>query len=133
MINEQLWREAERLAARPYGISYEVDTLSNGQRVILLRHPDLPAVKAQGIDLDEAKRNLDEARVDYIYSLLDDGIPVPAPATSSSTGSPANGKVWNISGSHKDEIESALDRVITPMGREFVIDWSFGGDFVKQG
>lgn len=99
MINNQLWEAAERLAARPYTITFEIDTLTNGQRITLLRHPELPAVKAQGADLEEAKRNLDEARVDYIYSLLDDGLPVPAPQASS-TSAGSKGRVWNINASH---------------------------------
>lgn len=123
MINEQLMQEAVKLASRPYATSLEVDTLSSGERIYLLRNPELPAVKAQGLDLQEANRNLDEARTDYIYSLLEDGLPVPAPAASSSTASSSvNGRVWNISGSaHDEDEESTPGTVVVP-----------GGDLVKH-
>jgi predicted RNase H-like HicB family nuclease len=122
MIDEQLMREAMKLASRPYTVSYETDTLVNGEHVYLLRNPELPAVKAQGESLEEANQNLEEARTDYIYSLLEDGLPVPEPATSASTGSSANGQVWTIRAKNDGNETQAPAIVVVTLG----------GDLVKQ-
>jgi predicted RNase H-like HicB family nuclease len=122
-MDEKVWAKAEALADRLYAITYEKDTLSNGEQIILLRHPDLPPVKAQGRDLMEAKRNLDDARVDYIYTLLVDGLPVPAPQTSSNnvTVPRATSRNWNFNASSpEEEVEASFGL-------------SFGGDLVKRG
>ena len=119
MIDDRLMQEAERLAARPYAVSQEIDSLGNGERIYLLRNPEMPAVKAQGADLEEANRNLYEARVDYIYSLLEDNLTVPSPVAPSRTASSTNGRVWTLPGTveqtNKDNV------VVTP-----------GGDLVRH-
>jgi predicted RNase H-like HicB family nuclease len=78
-MSEELWDQAEQLASRPYEITIEGDTLSDGQIVYLARNPKLPGCKSQGDTIDEAKSNLAEARVDYIHALLDEGLPIPEP------------------------------------------------------
>lgn len=85
MMNEHLRQQAEHLANRPYSLSIERDTLSDGREVIVLRHPELPGCKAQGFSLPEAKAYLDDARVDYIQALVELDLPVPAPAASGET------------------------------------------------
>jgi predicted RNase H-like HicB family nuclease len=85
-MNETLLEQAQELANKPYPWMMERDTLSDGQEVLLLRHPDLPGCMAQGFTLNEALQNLRDARVDYLYVLLDLGLPVPAPTpTTTST------------------------------------------------
>lgn len=120
MIDERLWRRAQRLAARPYAISFDVDTLTSGECVIILRHPELPPVKAQGFDMTEAKQAVDDARTDYIYSLLEDGKPVPAPVASSKTRASGHGQVWKLDGNAQASIEN-------------VTTLSLAGDFAKHG
>ena len=58
MMNEQLWTQAEQLAKRHYRVTTEIDTLSDGQQVFLLRHPELRGCKAQGGTREEAERVL---------------------------------------------------------------------------
>lgn len=78
-MNDLLWEKAKELADRPYHITQETDELSDGQKIILLRHPELKGCKAQGFNLDEATKNLYEARVDYLYALLISELPIPDP------------------------------------------------------
>ena len=66
-----LWEQAEHLASLSYTITIEGDRLSDGRIVYLVRNPELPGCKAEGATIDEAKANLDEARVDYIHALLE--------------------------------------------------------------
>lgn len=79
MINNELWDQAIKLAARQYNILWEIHTLTTGEPVHMLRHPELPGCKAQGKSFEEARANLADARIDYIYALLEMGLPVPDP------------------------------------------------------
>ncbi len=76
---DQLWEKARTLAARDYSVSYEVDEMPDGRYIYMVRNPELPGCKAQGDTIDEAASNLDEARLDYIWALLDENLPVPDP------------------------------------------------------
>lgn len=78
-MNNELLEQATALAARWYNILWEEDKLSTGEKVYFAFHPELPGCKAQGNSIDEAKTNLGDARVDYIYALLKMGLPVPDP------------------------------------------------------
>ncbi len=96
-MNSELWQRAQKLADRPYDFSIEEDALTDGQPVYLLRDSELPGCKAQGATVDEAKVNLDEARVDYIYALLEAGLDVPLPAKSKpSTGAVSEREYWKF-------------------------------------
>jgi predicted RNase H-like HicB family nuclease len=53
--------------------------LTSGDKVIVVTNPELPGCMAHGATLDEALTNLKEARTEYIYSLLLDGVDVPYP------------------------------------------------------
>jgi len=88
-LNEQLWREAERLAARGYDIATYRESLSNGNEVIIAKHPELPGCIAHGATVEGALADLREARTEYIYSLLEDRLPVPSPR-GIATGTIAN-------------------------------------------
>ncbi|MBL1135889.1 MAG: type II toxin-antitoxin system HicB family antitoxin [Chloroflexi bacterium] len=47
--------------------------------MFLARNPELEGCMAQGETPEAAQSNLLEARIDYIYFLLEDGLPVPDP------------------------------------------------------
>lgn len=135
---EQLWAQAEKLAQRLYRVTTEIDTLSDGQEVYLLRNPELRGCMAQGATKEEAERNLGEARVDYIFSLLADGLPVPAPEMSASGMTSSVVQIPDqmfFDGSGEiDDIESTLDdHVFRPDFRSDEEGLSFGGDLVKLG
>jgi predicted RNase H-like HicB family nuclease len=134
-MNQNNWELAKRLADRPYSITIEQDTLTDGRVVYLLRHPELIGCKAQGASVTEAKINLDSARIDYIYAMLEMGLPIPAPAaTETVTNSSANSQTWKVDASSDEaDIEDILDRVIRPDFRSEAVSISFGGDLVKRG
>jgi predicted RNase H-like HicB family nuclease len=133
-MNSVLWERAEELAARQYTITIEQDTLSNGQVVFVARHPDLPGCKAQGHSLDEAKKNLDEARVDYIYALLTAGLEIPAPTASIpflKSQSIRDGQLWIIDAGNEKSGAETLDAVNEGQ-REPTFSISLQGDLIKQ-
>ena len=84
-MDEKLWKDAEVLAARPYDTEFETDIDQNGNVVYLALNPELPGCMAEGASQIEAETKLAEARVDYIYALLKEDIPVPEPTASQST------------------------------------------------
>lgn len=96
-MSEQLWKQAEELASKPYDITFEEDTLSDGQTVYLARNPGLPGCKAQGDTREEARAELAGARIDYIHALLEEGLPIPAPSQIVSV----TGSVDTASTSHR--------------------------------
>jgi predicted RNase H-like HicB family nuclease len=86
--NPELWDEAQRLASRGYTTQLSEDTLSDGAKVYLAEHPELPGCMTQGNTLDEALNDLKQITVDFIYYLLEDGLEVPGPIHSQTiTGS----------------------------------------------
>jgi predicted RNase H-like HicB family nuclease len=80
-MNKAQLEEAIKLASRPYNITVSQDRLSNGSKVYMARNPELAGCKAQGNSPTDAINNLRDARIDYIYYLIEDGLEVPVPAT----------------------------------------------------
>ncbi|MDE0608444.1 MAG: type II toxin-antitoxin system HicB family antitoxin [Anaerolineaceae bacterium] len=79
MNRDDLWSQAGKLAARDYRVEYEWDELLDGSPVVMASNPALPGCMAQGATEDEARRELSEARQEYVYALLEDGEQVPEP------------------------------------------------------
>jgi predicted RNase H-like HicB family nuclease len=79
-MNEKRWQEAEKLAARRYVVViYRDFDPEEGKHYYVAVNPEIVGCMAVGETLDEARQNLNEARVDVIYFLLEDGLPVPDP------------------------------------------------------
>jgi predicted RNase H-like HicB family nuclease len=91
-MNEAQRQKAEKLARRPYLVELLKDELSDGQTIYIASNPALPGCKSQGMTSEEAQKNLESARIDYIYFLLEDGLPVPDPMPT--TASTANSYVF---------------------------------------
>jgi predicted RNase H-like HicB family nuclease len=79
-MNNELMEKAAKLAARNYTLSLFNDETVGEKTIYLAKSSELYGCMAQGETLEEAIKNLEEARVDYIYSLLEDGLDVPEPA-----------------------------------------------------
>ena len=71
--------KAKKLASRPYKIEAVPDEIDPDTPVVFVTNPELPGCNSHGETLEEAVENLEDARVLYIASLLDDGIEVPEP------------------------------------------------------
>lgn len=81
MLNKARLEKATQFANRNYTITLSHDTLSDGSIMYMAKNPELPGCKAQGRTEVEAVNNLRDARIDYIYFLLEDGLNVPSPNT----------------------------------------------------
>src|SRR5687768_3060734 len=62
----------------PYAINIQADEC-DGELCYMASHPELFGCMAQGSTPEEAIRNLEGARHDYISALLEEGIAVPVP------------------------------------------------------
>ena len=101
-MSTNLEEQARGLAARPYAVEVMQDETTDGQPIYLLTHPELLGCMAQGRTIEEAKSSLEEARVEYILSLLEDGLPVPDPEhTATMTTSSGGGTVPTYRGSYR--------------------------------
>jgi predicted RNase H-like HicB family nuclease len=130
-LNEQLWSEAEKLASRDYDVETFRDQLTTGELVILAKHPELPGCMAHGKTLDDALANLREARIEYIYSLLEDGLEIPYPrigATSTTFSDEYVGFEQRIIVG----FGTAMDKLVEPDSGEENIAFSYRGDFVER-
>lgn len=85
-MNKQLLEQARALALRNYTTILSSENLSDGTEMFLARNPELEGCMAQGETPEVAQSNLLEARIDYIYFLLEDGLPVPDPTSEVTSG-----------------------------------------------
>ena|SRR3972149_3138729 len=110
-MKDDLMKRAEELAARNYKIAVSEDRTTNGQLIYMAKNPELIGCMAQGSTLEDAIENLRDARIDYIYDSLKDGVGVPDPT-------PLVEKTLNTSGILRSE-DFIITKVVTfdePMG-----------------
>ena len=77
--------EAEELARRPYLIMTSIEETTDDQPIYFARVLEMDGCFGQGATRDEAISDLRSAMVDFIESLLDDGLLVPEPTKVDST------------------------------------------------
>jgi predicted RNase H-like HicB family nuclease len=71
--------KAEELARRPYFMMTALDATTEGHPMHFARVPEIEGCFGQGKTREEAIQDLRLAMVDFIESLLEDGLPVPEP------------------------------------------------------
>lgn len=120
-MNETLIEQAKKLASRNYIVAVYEDKLSNGTTIYMAKNPELRGCMAQGKTIEDAINNLNEARVDYIYDSLEDGVSVPEPSQQpvprleKTTSTSDSGQVL-ITGSYA--FEEVLEEVAQPSYRK---------------
>lgn len=96
-MNQNLQMQAIKLAEQPYSVEVLLDETTEGQPIYVARVPELEGCMAQGETIEQALESLTEAKIDYIQSLLDDGLPVPAPALRATTTSSSYSATFTLS------------------------------------
>lgn len=81
-MDKELLEEAKQLAKSYSHVTLSEDKTSSGEPLYLYKDVALDGCMAQGKSLEEALANLEDARVDYIYALLQDGLEIPAPVST---------------------------------------------------
>jgi predicted RNase H-like HicB family nuclease len=77
-MNALLRTKAEQIASRLYPYLVVRDITTDGESVYIASCLDFEGCIGQGLTPEEAKEDLQAARIDYIYSLLEDGLLVSA-------------------------------------------------------
>lgn len=77
--------KAEELAKRPYLIMTSIEETTDDQPVHFARVLEMDGCFGQGPTREEAIEDLRSALIDFIESLLEDGLPVPEPTKVSPT------------------------------------------------
>jgi len=114
-------RDIDHYMKLHYMIEVVEDETTDGEPCYLASHPELPGCMSHGATLDEAVRNLDDARRAYIQSLLEDSVPVPEPSmvvTMTAAGGPAVELALWIAGAAAEDRERPLREHST--GQSFV-------------
>lgn len=82
------YREQAKELADHYLVNIvSLEETTDGNQIYIARSLELPGCLAQGYTIEEALRELKYAQVDYIESLLEDGLSVPEAGTIQSTTS----------------------------------------------
>jgi predicted RNase H-like HicB family nuclease len=126
-LPENLRSEAEILASRPYLIDLKRDETTDGMPIYLAINPELPGCMAQGATTSEAISNLEEARIEFIQSLLADGLEVPFPARQVADTESVEQTVFvkHISYPQREvDFLDLLEKVSQPEYREEVVEYS---------
>jgi len=95
-MNERWLQQAKELAMRPYTIKVDRDETTENEPIYLAHVLELEGCFGQGKNPDAAKADLKSAMVDFIASLLEDGLPVPEPAELTITISTTTSKTFII-------------------------------------
>ena len=74
--------DVERHMLQPYAVQVVPDATTDGGVCYLASHPELPGCMAHGDTIDEALQNLEDARRLYLTTLLNRGLEVPKPMST---------------------------------------------------
>ena len=78
-MNEKLFRQAEEFARQPYQVHVFADETTDGEPCYVATVPKLSGCISDGDTVEEALKNVQDAKADFIYFLLEDGLEVPQP------------------------------------------------------
>ncbi len=107
-MTENLREQAAKLAARPYTLRVLRDDSEPEEPLYVALNPELDGCMAQGTTIEEAEISLNAFRIAYIEHLLQHGLPVPEPATmTTSTSAPVFSKLHKTINARQDADESA--------------------------
>ena len=78
-MQKENYKLADSLANRPYQEHVFLDKTTDGELVYVSLIPELPGCASHGKIVDEALMFLNEAKAEFIYFMLEDGLDVPEP------------------------------------------------------
>ena len=78
-MNKKHLEKAETLAKRSYRVLVFQDRTTDGDAIYVAVLLEIPGCHSFGYTVQEAMESLESAKVDFIYFMLQDGLPVPEP------------------------------------------------------
>ena len=103
-MDESWLEQAKKLAMRPYFIRVTLDETTENKPIYLAHVLELEGCFGQGDNPKNAVADLRNAMVDYIASILEDGLPVPEPAELVNTTSSTISKTFTVTNYTADKI-----------------------------
>ncbi|MCY4145751.1 MAG: type II toxin-antitoxin system HicB family antitoxin [Chloroflexi bacterium] len=129
---ERIWKEgimnacrlekAQTLARQNYRSLVFPDKTTDGDAIYVAVLLDIPGCNSFGYTVQEALENLESAKVDFIYFLLEDGLPVPEPQMLQ------NSQVIKLG----DYIENVVDQAAQQASKIVQIDFIKGNLYERQ-
>lgn len=78
-MDARRFEKAQALARRDYQALVLPDRTTDGEAIYVAVLLEIPGCNSFGYTVQEAMESLESAKVDFIYFLLEDGLPVPEP------------------------------------------------------
>ena len=78
-MDTRRFEKAQTLARRDYQALVFPDRTTDGDSIYVAVVLEIPGCNSFGYSVQEAMENLESAKADFIYFLLEDGLPVPEP------------------------------------------------------
>ena len=111
-MNKKRLKKAKRLAARPYQMRIFADVTTDGEPGYYATIPELPGCVSDGDTVEEAKQNLQSAKVGFIYFLLEDKLEVPDPQYFESHVSIDLSEYIGVEGNESGDKSSSIARFV---------------------
>ncbi len=105
---------AEKLSERAYSVEVVTDETTEGMPIYLARILELEGCMAQGETIEQALENLKEAKLDFIESLLEDGLPVPSPSLMVTSTSSTTSATFTLTNRQEEPSRVYTAVLITP-------------------
>ncbi|MBI4635341.1 MAG: type II toxin-antitoxin system HicB family antitoxin [Candidatus Rokubacteria bacterium] len=100
-------------AALQYRSEVRPEVQPDGSIVYLAEFPDLPGCMSHGATVEEARRNLEDAKIEYLAALQEQGLEIPAPSIAPCVG----GVTWVVlsPAPREDAAQSTVEDMPTAM------------------
>jgi len=122
LVNARRLEKAQTLARQNYRSLVFADKTTDGDAIYVAALLDIPGCNSFGYTVQEALENLESAKVDFIYFLLEDGLPVPSPQMLQNSQAIKLG----------DYIENAVDQTAQQASKIVQIDFIKGNLYERQ-
>ncbi|MCY3572966.1 MAG: type II toxin-antitoxin system HicB family antitoxin [Chloroflexi bacterium] len=122
IMNARRLEKAQALARQNYRSLVFPDKTTDGDAIYVAVLLDIPGCNSFGYTVQEALENLESAKVDFIYFLLEDGLPVPGPQMLQ------NSQVIKLG----DYIENVVDQAAQQASKIVQIDFIKGNLYERQ-
>ena len=117
-MDDKWLEQARNLAMQPYFIKVTLDETTENEPIYLAHVRELEGCFGQGEEPTSAIADLRNAMIDFIASLLEDGLPVPEPASLLTSTSSTTSQTFTIANyvEEKNIVPAPHRNIFVPAG-----------------